>query len=51
MFGLKIFNKTKSKKFNNDNDRKRYFAIQRYYKQKDNNASKPNYTKKKTTKK
>ena len=31
MFGLKIFNKSKSKKFKNDKDRKRYFAIQKYY--------------------
>ena len=34
MFGLKIFNKSKSKKFKNDKERKRYYAIQNYYKNK-----------------
>ena len=32
MFGLKIFTKTKTKKFANDKDRKQYYAIQGYYK-------------------
>ena len=34
MFGLKIFNKTKSKSFKSDTERKRYYAIQNYYKKK-----------------
>lgn len=34
MFGLKMFNKTKSEKFASDKERKRYFAIQNYYKEK-----------------
>ena len=32
MFGLKLFNKTKTKKFENDKERRQYFAIQGYYK-------------------
>ena len=34
MFGLKLFTKTKSKKFASDKDRKQYYAIQGYYKKK-----------------
>ena len=34
MFGLKLFTKTKTKKFANDKDKKQYYAIQRYYKKK-----------------
>lgn len=34
MFGLKLFTKTKSKKFASDKDRKQYYAIQGYYKRK-----------------
>lgn len=34
MFGLKLFTKTKSKKFTSDKDRKQYYAIQGYYKKK-----------------
>lgn len=34
MFGLKLFNKTKTKKFKTDKERKQYFAIQNYYKNK-----------------
>ena len=36
MFGLKLFAKTKTKKFASDKDRKRYYAIQGYYKKKTN---------------
>lgn len=32
MFGLKLFTKTKAKKFASDKDRKQYYAIQGYYK-------------------
>ena len=44
MFGLKVFTKTKTKKFANDKDRKQYYAIQGYYKKKsqDKNAVKSN---------
>ena len=34
MFGLKIFKETKTKKFKNDKERKQYYAIQSYYKNK-----------------
>ena len=34
MFGLKLFTKTKSKKFASNKDRKQYYAIQGYYKKK-----------------
>ena len=34
MFGLKLFTKTKSKKFTSDKDRKQYYAIQGYFKKK-----------------
>ena len=34
MFGLKKFNDTKTKKFENDKQRKQHFAIQNYYKKK-----------------
>ena len=34
MFGLKLFSKTKTKKFASDKDRKQYYAIQGYYKKK-----------------
>ena len=32
MFGLKLFTKTKTKRFANDKERRQYFAIQGYYK-------------------
>lgn len=38
MFGLKLFAKTKTKKFANEKGRKQYYAIQGYYKKK-NQAS------------
>ena len=41
MFGLKLFAKTKTKKFASDKDRKQYYAIQGYYKKKNESASKP----------
>lgn len=31
MFGIKKFNNTKTKKFDNDKKRKQYFAIKNYY--------------------
>ena len=31
MFGLKIYKDTKTKKFANDKERKKYFAIKNYY--------------------
>ena len=34
MFGLKIFSKTKTRKFASDKDRKQYYAIREYYKPK-----------------
>lgn len=34
MFGLKLFTKTKTKKYANDKKRKQYYAIQGYYKKK-----------------
>lgn len=34
MSGLKLFTKTKTKKFASDKDRKQYYAIQGYYKKK-----------------
>ena len=34
MFGLKLFTKTKTKKFASEKDRKKYYAIQGYYKKK-----------------
>ena len=34
MFGIKMFAKTKSKRFASDKDRKQYYAIQGYYKAK-----------------
>ena len=40
MFGLKVFTKTKTKKFANDKDRKQYYAIQGYYKKKKEIANK-----------
>ena len=50
MFGLKLFTKTKTKKFASDKDRKQYYAIQGYYKRK--NESKNRSTQRsKTTKK
>lgn len=50
MFGLKLFTKTKTKKFASDKDRKQYYAIQGYYKKKVESASKPS-VKPKITKK
>jgi hypothetical protein len=41
MFGLKLFTKTKTKKFASDKDRKQYYAIQGYYKKKADSVSKP----------
>ena len=41
MFGLKIFTKTKTKKFASDKDRKQYYAIQGYYKKKNESTNKP----------
>ncbi|MBQ8381455.1 MAG: hypothetical protein IJY18_06135 [Clostridia bacterium] len=40
MFGLKLFTKTKTKKFASDKDRKQYYAIQGYYKKKNEAAKK-----------
>ena len=34
MFGLKLFTKTKTKKFASDKNRRQYYAIQGYYKKK-----------------
>lgn len=34
MFGVKMLAKSKTKKFAGDKDRKRYYAIQGYYKKK-----------------
>lgn len=34
MFGIKKFKDAKTKKFDNDKDRKQFFAIQAYYKNK-----------------
>ena len=50
MFGLKIFTKTKTKKFASDKDRKQYYAIRGYYKKKAESASKPNVKSKNTKK-
>ena len=44
MFGVKLFTKTKTKKFASDKDRKQYYAIQGYYKKK-NEIAKKNITK------
>ena len=44
MFGLKLFTKTKTKKFASDKDRKQYYAIQGYYKRK-NVEEKPSKSK------
>ena len=41
MFGLKLFTKTKTKKFASDKDRKQYYAIQGYYKNIDDSQIKP----------
>ena len=50
MFGLKIFAKTKTKKFANDKSRRQYYAIQGYYKKKNSatksSLGKPNNKKK-----
>lgn len=50
MFGLKLFTKTKTKKIANDKDRKQYYAIQGYYKKK-NESPKTSISKSKTNKK
>ena len=50
MFGLKLFTKTKTKKFASDKDRKQYYAIQGYYKKKTESLSKAT-AKSKNTKK
>ena len=42
MFGLKLFTKTKTKKFASDKDRKKYYAIQGYYKKKTESSNKQN---------
>lgn len=48
MFGLKLFAKTKTKKFATDKDRKKYYAIKEYYKRKNEatQRSTPNRNKK-----
>lgn len=46
MFGLKIFTKTKTKKFASDKDRKQYYAIQSYYKKKNGPTDKASAEKK-----
>ena len=46
MFGLKLFTKTKTKKFSSEKDRKQYYAIQGYYK-KNNEALKKTTSKQK----
>ena len=50
MFGLKIFTKTKTKKFSSDKDRKQYYAIQGYYKKNNVSANKPTAKSNKTKK-
>jgi hypothetical protein len=40
MFGIKKFKKAKTKKFESDKERKQYFAIQTYYKKKNEQAKK-----------
>lgn len=50
MFGLKLFTKTKTKKFASDKDRKQYYAIQGYYKKKNVSANKPTEKSNKTKK-
>ena len=44
MFGLKLFTKTKTKKFANDKARKQYYAIQGYYKKKSKETNKTTST-------
>lgn len=46
MFGLKIFTKTRAKKFASDKDRKQYYAIQSYYKKKNGSTDKVSAKKK-----
>lgn len=50
MFGLKLFAKTKTKKFESEKERKQYFAIVGYYKKKNapakNRPTKPSNSKK-----
>ena len=41
MFGLKLFTKTKTKKFASNKSRKQYYAIQGYYKKKNQSINKP----------
>lgn len=41
MFGLKLFAKTKAKKFASDKDRKQYYAIQGYYRKKSETVNNP----------
>ena len=50
MFGLKLFAKTKTKKFVSDKARKQYYAIQGYYK-KTKESTKTSKSKSKTNKK
>ena len=40
MFGLKLFAKTKTKKLAREKDRKQFFAIQDYYKKKNESSDK-----------
>lgn len=47
MFELKLFAKAKTKKFANDKDRKRYYAIKNYYKKKNSEPSIQSTTKNK----
>lgn len=41
MFELKLFAKAKTKKFASEKDRKQYYAIQGYYKKKNETSRKP----------
>ena len=47
MFGLKLFKNTKAKKFASDKDRRRYYAIQGYYKKNESIKQTINKTKNK----
>ena len=50
MFGLKLYAKTKTKKFASDKDRKQYYAIQGYYKKKQESLNKQGQKSKKDKK-
>ena len=47
MFGIKMFAKTKTKRFASDKSRKQYYAIQGYYKEKSSKPDAPIIKKKK----